>query len=927
MTLGVDGEPSHAYDCHSLVLRLPSSVGTEDVQRIMGRVVPRMPEYRGLRLWETSSTSQSDRVQKEAARPIARSRATVRGVLVRHPDGSTDLVLVARRSQLGKADLTRLAVMLSGGAEPAPDTASSPPAPSAGQPTPPPPWPEVPWGLGERRCAGEIGTVRLNLAQGDAALLVAATVLTLSRYNGDREPGIGRVTGDALTIDSFTVDEREAVSNYLDRMARSAAKAQSQGEARAPVGVLFGELDETCEYRPCLAPMFPLTFYWEHRPDGSFRGRCWYDRGVVAPEIGDRFAQHIVQAADSLTTIAGERPLGDIDFMTSEEEEAILRSGVTLPTTPCAAPRIDQLFTEIVRKQPDSPAVSDTLDSLNYRELEALAESLAAGLHALGVSSGDRVGVCLERGVTLVATLLAVLKLGCAFVPMDVRHPKERQRYIAADSGVSTVVAEGEFPEVEGLRKVTPGELVLADGQSGDHIRGTLGDCPAYAIYTSGSTGHPKGVLVPHSNVTALIRAAEQELSFTADDVWTFFHSSAFDFSIWEIWGCLLTGGTLVVVPYWVSRSPEEFRELLARSHVTVLSQTPSAFGQLIEADLASSSSDVTRLRLVVLGGEPLDTRILLRWFSRHSHTACRIVNMFGITETTVHVTVRTVTPADTERGSKNVGHALPGWSVSVRDERGRILPYGAVGEIWVGGAGVAIGYLGRHELTAERFIEDDTTGLRFYRTGDRGRLRPDGSLDHLGRWDDQVNVRGHRIELDEIRSVLMASPLVLQAAVTHFNDPTSDAARTRIDAYAVLAPGGTTRAVLRHCRSVLPEYMIPATLTAVEALPLTINGKVDHTLLPPPTMGFMAQGEPLHGEGLADPVVEKVLESWSRHLHTNVGISDNFFELGGNSLLVVRVLAELRKMNLPEVTVQQFYRHSTAARFAALLRDLTPDY
>ncbi len=883
------------------MVHLPASVEAADIRRALERAASYWPECRGVRLWEAAGC---DRAAREAARPIGRSRSWLRAVLTRRSDGNADLVLVARRSKLPKAGLIELAALLAGGAEPRAKTppASAPESPRLRA------WPAIPWGLGDRRDAGAIGTVPLRVAAGAERLLLAATALTLSRYDPGEPTRIGAMDGGALAVVSFAIDERETITDYLERITSVAA------DQSAPVGVLFGECSARHQYRPCLAPIFPLTFYWEHAPDGTFAGVCWYDRGLVSAPVAAQFAAGVARVAGALATFAGDRPLADIDLMSSEAEREVLRSA----SSPASGPvqRIDDRFAEIVRRQPDAPAVRDGEGALSYRQLDALAERIATGLRAVGVSPGDRIGVCLDRGVAMVATFLAVLKADCAYVPMDIRQPEARLRTIALDAGVPVVVCSGGFPALDGVRLVAPAQLEAAHAR--DTPRGARHNGPAYAIYTSGSTGSPKGVLVPHSNVAALIDATQDEFALGEDDVWTLFHSSAFDFSVWEIWGCLLTGGALVVVPFWVSRSPDEFRELLAASNVTILSQTPSAFAPLIEA-FRSAAPSCPRLRLVVLGGEPFDARMLAPWFAQRSHSACRVVNMFGITETTVHATLRTMTPADAERGTKNVGRALRGWSLSVRDARGRVLPYGAAGEIFVGGAGVASGYLGRPELTAERFPLDAATGLRVYRSGDIGRLHPDGSLDHLGRRDNQVKLRGHRIELDEIRAVLMDSPEVTQAAVAILDD--GDTARARIVAYAVLKAGATPRAVLESCRLKLPDYMVPSALAAVDALPLTINGKVDLARLPPPSVASMLEVKADH----ADPIVGEVLRLWSCHLETNVGVSDNFFELGGTSLLVVRVLGELKKLDLPKMTVQQFYRNSTAAQFAALLRAMLP--
>jgi non-ribosomal peptide synthetase component E (peptide arylation enzyme)/aryl carrier-like protein len=299
---------------------------------------------------------------------------------------------------------------------------------------------------------------------------------------------------------------------------------------------------------------------------------------------------------------------------------------------------------------------------------------------------------------------------------------------------------------------------------------------------------------------------------------------------------------------------------------------------------------------------------------------------MFGITETTVHVTALTLAPADCARWTGGVGRPIPGWSVTVRDPGGRVLPPGAAGEIWVGGQGVALGYLGRPELTAERFVADELAGGVVYRSGDRGRLRLDGSLDHLGRLDNQVKIRGYRIELDEIRSVLAGDPDVEHAVVTLGSVAGGDSAATRIDAYVVLKPGATTKEVLRRCTRVLPEFMVPATLTAVEAMPLTLNGKVDLGRLPPPLPAARSASQRADDLGSDDVdhdgTLLDVLDLWSEHLQTDVRAVDNFFELGGNSLLVVRLLADVRTRGLGDISPADFYRNSTAAAFAQLVKE-----
>jgi acyl-coenzyme A synthetase/AMP-(fatty) acid ligase len=319
--------------------------------------------------------------------------------------------------------------------------------------------------------------------------------------------------------------------------------------------------------------------------------------------------------------------------------------------------------------------------------------------------------------------------------------------------------------------------------------------------------------------------------------VWTMYHSVAFDFSVWEIFGCLLTGGRLVVVPFWTTRSPTDFFALLVDEQVTVINQTPSAFGPLIAEDREWAASRLA-LRLVIFGGEPLPVGMLSDWLERHPPDACRLVNMYGITETTVHVTATDVGPEEVRQRSRSVGRALPGWSVSVRDEAGAIVPDGVAGEIHIGGAGLAIGYAGEPELTAAHFLTD-ATGERRYRSGDLGRVLPDGTLEHLGRMDQQIKLRGFRIELDEIRSVLLEDPVVIDAAVVVRSEtldrPDAPRQRPAIDAYVTLQSGSDAADVRDTLARMLPDYMIPTTITPVDAIPLNASGKLDRARLPAP--------------------------------------------------------------------------------------------
>ncbi|WP_221358273.1 non-ribosomal peptide synthetase [Streptomyces beigongshangae] len=642
----------------------------------------------------------------------------------------------------------------------------------------------------------------------------------------------------------------------------------------------------------------------------------------------DRFLKVLRGLAEAPPTA----PLAELDLLLPGEHPR------DTPVRTCPAGRtLTELFEEQAASVPGRTAVTCGAEQLTYAELNAAANRLARLLTERGAGPGRVVALALERGARLLPALLAVLKTGAAYLPLDPGHPAERLRLVAEDAAPVVLVTERAHAHLAG--DTVPAVLLDDPGVTADLARRSAADLAdtdrhgptgpsdtAYIIHTSGSTGRPKGVPVPHANVVRLLAAAAEHFDFGADDVWTLFHSYAFDFSVWEIWGALLHGGRVVVVPYAVSRSPRDFLELLHREGVTVLNQTPSAFEQLIDADAeraGDGTGDSGALRYVVLGGEALTPARLRPWADRHGLDRPALVNMYGITETTVHVTHHRVTRADLDdprRGSV-IGTPLADLRVHLLDPAGRPVPPGAVGEMYVSGAGVAAGYLGRPDLTAERFLDDPfgPPGTRMYRSGDLARRRPDGTLDYLGRADAQVQLRGFRVEPGEIEAVLAAHPRVARAAVVVRR---ADNGSRQLVAYTVPADGAPADpAELRaHAAARLPEHMVPAACVPVDTLPLTANGKLDVRALPAPDFAARAAGArpATPQQALVCGLFEEVLKLPG----DTVGTDANFFDLGGDSLLATRLLARLRHGTGAEIPITALFDTPTPAALAERLTE-----
>ena len=627
------------------------------------------------------------------------------------------------------------------------------------------------------------------------------------------------------------------------------------------------------------------------KADGAFR---WvYDAASVADEQMLRATQHLLMLLnDAVRAGSHRRTVGELSLV-SEEERAQLLQGLNHTVashSPTAC--LHRLFEAQVKRTPEAIAVTYGDDSLTYAELNTQANRWAHRLVQLGVQPDSLVALCAGRGLPMLVGLLGILKAGGAYVPLDPAYSGERLQYILADSAPVLLLADELGRQALGDCEVPVLALEQPLTGESDDLQ-DVGVRPAhlaYVIYTSGSTGKPKGVMVEHRQVARLFSATNAWFNFSAADRWCLFHSFAFDFSVWEIWGAWLYGGQLFIVPQAIARSAPDFYHFVCRSGITVLNQTPSAFKAFIQAQAHSEARQ--QLREIVFGGEMLKPCDLAPWFARPENRQTRLINMYGITETTVHVTYRPLSAQDTAITTSPIGSRIPDLRMYLLGADGEPVPMGAIGELYVGGEGVARGYLNRPELTAERFLDDPfnrAPGARMYRTGDLARYLPGGDIEYLGRNDQQVKIRGFRIECGEVEAQLSTDPRVRSVAVDAIDD--GDGGK-RLVAWVVPAQEAE-RATLatglrQHLQARLPDYMVPVAYVWLEALPLTGNGKLDKRALPVPQVDAYVREAYAPPQGEAENLLAAI---WRELLGVErVGRYDHFFELGGHSLMAVRL-------------------------------------
>ncbi|MGW9169993.1 amino acid adenylation domain-containing protein [Streptomyces decoyicus] len=498
------------------------------------------------------------------------------------------------------------------------------------------------------------------------------------------------------------------------------------------------------------------------------------------------------------------------------------------------------LFGSVARDNSESISVAGGGASITYGELDRRSDDLARRIRALTPSGPVFLGVVADRSPDSVVGMMAILKAGHAYVPLDPFYPLERLHYLLDDAQVSLVVGprditESFAPQHLGVLdpqeipwEATPEETV---GVSDVRIAGSD---PAYMIYTSGSTGNPKGCVVTHGNVLSMLRAALPLFDVSADDRWSIFHSMSFDFSVWELWGAFAKGSRATLVPADITQTPEAFIDFLATEKITVLNQVPSVFRHLAKAH-AERPEALAALRHIIFGGEKIDLDCVRRFSLSCGNRVPEFTNMYGITEITVHATFKRLTEADFESGiSSPIGQPLSNLAITIRDEHGVELPPGETGEMWITGDGVAHGYHRRPESTQKSFVRlsDEFTETRYYRSGDLARALPGGEFEYVGRADQQVKVMGFRIELGEIEEVLKRHPYVEDAVVALVPDRTGSKSLVACFVGRIEDAQQVIRELRSYASSKLPRHMAPNRFRAFGKFPLNSSGKTDRKAL-----------------------------------------------------------------------------------------------
>ncbi|QED47026.1 non-ribosomal peptide synthetase [Cytobacillus dafuensis] len=650
-------------------------------------------------------------------------------------------------------------------------------------------------------------------------------------------------------------------------------------------------------------------------PEDSLRVRISFNSAVFDVGFIQGIKQHLVELAKKVCESPNEKLRG-LSPLSNDEKAIILKHGNAEMAQYPSEYTIHEIFEICSEKYPSKTALKYGVQHVTYEELNSKSNRLAAVLRQKGLHRGDIVAIMADRTPEMIIGILATLKAGGTYLPVDPTLPFDRIHYMLSDSKAKFMLGQNdEIKEYSGIF-ISFKDIQLQNIPSTNLKNVNEPTDTAYIIYTSGTTGRPKGVMVDHKNVIRLLHNSDIQFQFDSGDIWTLFHSFSFDFSVWEMYGALLYGGTCVIVPKEIAQNPKAFLSLLQKEKVTVLNQTPSAFFHLIE-EVYKKTNMTLNLRYVIFGGEALKPLILHEWKQRFPEIC--LVNMYGITETTVHVTYKEMNEYDIAQNISNIGKPIPTNTVYILNDQKELLPIGVPGELYVGGKGVSKGYLFQETLTKERFLENlFRPGELMYKTGDLVRMLPSGDLEYLGRIDHQVKVRGHRIELGEIENQLLSHSEIKEAVVINLKDHTD---MTYLCAYVVSDRELSSTALRTYLSSFLPDYMIPAHFVFLASLPLTGNGKIDRKELPKPEISSnFAYVEPQTSLEI------ELAKIWKEVLGVErVGIHDHFFELGGHSLRATQLVNMIHKNLDLELPLKMVFEKPTIQLMCQEIEKLNP--
>jgi tyrocidine synthetase-3 len=689
------------------------------------------------------------------------------------------------------------------------------------------------------------------------------------------------------------------------------------------------------------APKFDITFTVEEY-DNNFLFSIEYCSRLFKAETIDRMIGYFKRTYQAIIEDP-HRTISAVQVISDEEKRWLLFDFNAAETAFPRDKTIQGLFEEQVARRPDSTALrgkeagwkgrrveretgahsGQVLNifgesvSLTYRQLNEEAHQLAHLLIEKGVKPDTLVAIMLERSLKAIVAILGILKAGGAYLPIDVDYPGERIQYMLKDSNAQVLVVD-DTSYASCLSFAPKALLNLSEGHHlnfpASQLPGFSASLPsslAYIIYTSGTTGKPKGTLIQHRNVVSLMFHDNYLFDFSNQDIWTMFHSYCFDFSVWEMYGALLYGGKLVMIPGMVTKDTAAYLEILKKETVTILNQTPPAFYILSDLEMQQSKKEL-KLRYIIFGGDALNPVQLNPWQEKYPGT--KLINMFGITETTVHVTYKKMQKTDLESSISNIGRPIPTLNTYVMDRHLRLVPPGVAGEICVGGKGVCRGYLNRPELTAEKFASNPyIPGERIYRSGDLGRISAKGELEYMGRIDFQVKIRGFRIELGEIETLLLKHQAIKKSVVLPKEDKNGN---RLLCAYIVADPETEVSEVKKYLSGRLPDYMVPSYILRLDKIPLTANGKVDRKALLELDIGTKDQY--LHPRNETEEAIARI---WCEVLELKrVGIKDNFFNIGGDSIKAIKLLTLINRTLQTNLKVVDLFINDTIEKLSTLI-------